>query len=169
MSSSVIDESIAKFHADPSAAQTAPAVTATLTNGHARLSGGPFNWESDLPPIIGGGNVAPSPTAYLLGALAGCAVAFINDTLAPQLGVELTNVSAVAGCRSDLRGLLGMNGADPSLTDITIEITIDSPEPPERVERVRQAWLQRCPVYLALGGAAAVGVEWTEGDAAGPR
>lgn len=162
MSSTLIDETVAKFHADPSAAQSAPAVTATLANGRARLSGGPFNWEADLPPVVGGGNVAPSPTAYLLGALAGCAVAFINETLAAQLGVELTSVSAVASCRSDLRGLLGMEGADPSLTNLAIEITIDSPESPERVEQVRQAWLQRCPVYLALLNAATVDVTWTE-------
>ena len=46
---------------------------ATLANGRARLSAGPFNWDADLPAALGGENLAPSPTAYLLGALAGCA------------------------------------------------------------------------------------------------
>ena len=67
-------ETESKFRNDLSAARSTPTVTATLINGHARLSAGPFNWDADLPPSIGGGNLAPSPTAYLLGALAGCGV-----------------------------------------------------------------------------------------------
>lgn len=164
MTSQVIDESISRFRADPAAAQTAPAVTATLANGRAKLSGGPFNWESDLPPAIGGGNSAPSPTAYLLGALAGCAVVFIRDTLAPHLGVELDSVSATARCRSDLRGLLGVDDADPRLTDLSIEISIESPAPRKDIERLRAAWLERCPIYLSLMEATPVDVAWTDVD-----
>ncbi|MGH8945428.1 MAG: OsmC family protein [Acidimicrobiia bacterium] len=158
MSSDVIEGAVAQFTEDPASAQTAPAVTATLVEGHARLSGGPFTWESDLPPVVGGGNVAPSPTAYLLGALAGCAVAFIHDILAPQLDVQLDDVSAVARCRSDLRGLLGMDGTDPRLTDLSIEITIESSS--ERVDELRQAWLDRCPIYLSLIETARIDVTW---------
>src|SRR6266487_2881427 len=70
MSASVIKDSTQRFMAEPSAARSAPAVTASLVNGRARLSAGPFNWDADLPPAVGGENSAPSPTAYLLGALA---------------------------------------------------------------------------------------------------
>src|SRR6185436_1422937 len=122
-----IATSIEKFTADPSAGRSAPAVTATLVNGRARLSAGPFNWEADLPPALGGGNLAPSPTAYLLGALAGCGVVFVRDTLAPQLGIQVDDVSAVARCATDARGLLGMSGALPDLGDIELEIQITSP------------------------------------------
>ena len=97
-------------------------MTATLANGRARLSAGSFNWDADLPPILGGENLAPSPTAYLLGALAGCAVAFLRDTLAPQFGVEIDDVTAAASSVSDLRGLLGIDGAAPDLTDLTLDI-----------------------------------------------
>jgi uncharacterized OsmC-like protein len=161
MDRSVIEKAEAQFGDDPSTAQTAPAVTATLVEGRARLSGGPFTWDSDLPPIIGGGNVAPSPTAYLLGALAGCAVAFINDVLAPQFDVVLDYISAVARCRSDLRGLLGMDGSDPRLTDLSIEINIESSS--QRVDELRQAWLDRCPIYLALIETANIDVTWANG------
>ena len=68
-----LDESIRTFTADPVSGRTRPSVTATLLNGHARMSAGPFNWEADLPASVGGGNHAPSPTAYLLGALGACA------------------------------------------------------------------------------------------------
>jgi uncharacterized OsmC-like protein len=164
MTLSELEDTMASFRANPLSAQTAPAVTATLAEGRGRLTGGPFAWEVDLPPVVGGGNRAPSPTLYLLGALAGCAVAFIYDTLAPQLGVRLAGVTATASCRSDLRGLLGMDGADPRLTGISIEIAVDTPESPERVEELQRAWLQRCPIYLALLNPIPVEVTWLDRD-----
>lgn len=143
-------ESAEKFRADPAAGITNPSVTATLLNGHARLSSGPFNWESDLGPAVGGENLAPSPTAYLLGALAGCGAIFMRDTLAPQFGVTLTDVEATASCRADVAGLLGIEGTDPALSEIALALHIVSPDPAERVDAMVAAWRERCPIYLAL-------------------
>lgn len=145
-----IDDTIRRFGDDPAAAQSTPTVTATLANGHARLSAGPFNWDADLPPALGGANQAPSPTAYLLGALAGCAVAFIADTLAPQFRVQVDSLRATARCTTDARGLLGMDGAVPQLRHIEIDIDLESPSDAARVDAVRAAWIERCPVLLAL-------------------
>ena len=145
-----IGEAEALFRSDPAKARTRPSVTATLANGRARLSAGPFNWDADLPTILGGENLAPSPTAYLLGALAGCAVAFLRDTLAPQFGVEIDDVTAVASAASDLRGLLAIDDAAPDLTDLALDIRITSPSPASRTSAMLDAWQQRCPIYLAL-------------------
>lgn len=145
-----LGESIDRFRADPDAAVTAPSVTATLLNGHARLSSGPFNWESDLGPAVGGDNLAPSPTAYLLGALAGCGVIFLRDTLAPLFDVTLDDVSATATCSSNLAGLLGVGESDPALADVRLSIHVVSADPTERVEAMLAAWEARCPIYLAL-------------------
>jgi uncharacterized OsmC-like protein len=150
MNSAIIEGSVRRFSDDPAPARSAPAVTAQLTDGHAELSAGAFTWAADLSPALGGGNTAPSPTAYLLGALAGCAAAFLRDTLGPQFGVQIDGVTAVARCRSDARGLLGMEGALPDLADLELEVTVSSPEPEERLEPVYQAWLERCPIYLAI-------------------
>jgi len=150
MAIAVITESQRRFEADASAAQSASEVRATLTNGRARLTAGPFNWDADLSAALGGENLAPSPTAYLLGALAGCAVAFLHDTLAPQLGIAIDDVAAVAGCRTDARGLLGMPGAAPDLADIELSVEIGSDASDEDLERLEAAWLQRCPIFLAL-------------------
>ena len=147
---SLISQTEERFRADPAAALAKPSVTATLANGRARLTAGNFNWEADLGPAIGGQNLAPSPTAYLLGALAGCAVAFLNDTLAPQFGVEITDLSAIARCTSDTRGLLGMDGVAPELTDIALEITVTSASEPAQIDEMLAAWQERCPVYLAI-------------------
>jgi len=147
---SLISQTEERFRADPAAALAKPAVTATLANGRARLSAGNFNWEADLGPAIGGQNLAPSPTAYLLGALAGCAIAFLNDTLAPQFGVEITDLSAVARCASDTRGLLGMDGVAPDLSELGLEVTVTSPSDRPRIDAMLTAWEERCPIYLAI-------------------
>jgi uncharacterized OsmC-like protein len=150
MSTNVIRASVEKFTAEPAAGRSAPAVTATLANGRARLSAGPFNWDADLGPAVGGANLAPSPTAYLLGALAGCAVVFIRDTLGPQLGLQIDDVTAVARCTTDARGLLGMDGAVADLGDLAVDVEVVSPEPEERLKELFTIWTQRCPIYLAL-------------------
>lgn len=145
-----IADTEARLRADPPAGVASPTVVATLSNGHARLSSGPFNWESDLGPAIGGDNLAPSPTAYLLGALAGCGVVFLHDTLAPMFGVTIEDVIAEATCVSDAGGLLGIEGRDPALGDLRLSITVASPDPSDRIEAMFEAWRARCPIYLAL-------------------
>ena len=164
MATTLIDrlaDTVAKVTADPSSAITKPSVTAALSNGHARLSAGAFNWETDLGPAIGGENLAPSPTAYLLGALAGCGVVFLRDTLAPLFDVDLDDVSAEASCRSDTGGLLGIDGHDPALSGIRLAIVVTSTSPSDRVEAMLDAWRERCPIFLALGGAQNVDLELT--------
>jgi uncharacterized OsmC-like protein len=150
MDPEIISATIDRFSREPEAARSAPAVAARVVDGRAELSVGSFTWYADLPAALGGTNTAPSPTAYLLGALAGCAVAFLRDTLAPQLGVRVDDVSAVARCTADARGLLGMDGATPDLGNVAIEITVVSSEPKSRIDALYQAWLERCPIYLAL-------------------
>jgi len=145
-----IAESADRFRADPAAGVSNPAVTATLINGHARLSSGPFNWDSDLGPAVGGENLAPSPTAYLLGALAGCGVVFMRDTLAPEFGVTIGAIEATASCRADVGGLLGIDGTTPALEQIRLEVRITSPDPQDRIDAMVGAWRERCPIYLAL-------------------
>jgi uncharacterized OsmC-like protein len=150
MPTTMLAETEARFRADPSAARSAPKVTATLANGRARLSAGAFNWDADLPPTLGGENLAPSPTAYLLGALAGCAVAFLHDTLAPQFEVVVDDVMAVAGCATDQRGLLGIDGVAPDLANLSLEIRVTSASPEVAIDAMLAAWRERCPIYLAL-------------------
>jgi uncharacterized OsmC-like protein len=89
-------------------------------------------------------------TAYLLGALAGCAVAFLHDTLAPGFDVQIDDVAAVARGSSDARGLLGLDGVAPDLADLSLEIKVSSPSPKDRVDAMLAAWRDRCPIYLAL-------------------
>jgi uncharacterized OsmC-like protein len=89
-------------------------------------------------------------TALLLSALAGCAVVFIRDTLAPQLGVTVDAIEATAQCETDARGLLGTDSIAPDVRNVSLYIAIPLPEDRQAVRRVYQAWQERCPVYSAL-------------------
>ena len=150
MSATTIQDTIRLWQAEPAKAQVKPVVKARSDGAQGVLEAGPFSWHCDLPPSLGGTNAAPSPTSMLLGALAGCAVVFIRDTLAPQLGVRVESVSAVAQCEGDFRGLLAMDNVAPDLQNLRLTITIQSPDGEPQVRNLYQAWRERCPIYLAL-------------------
>jgi uncharacterized OsmC-like protein len=145
-----ISQTVRLFEEQPEKAKSTPTVKAHADGSQAAMEAGPFSWRSDLPEPIGGTNQAPSPTALLLSALAGCAVVFIRDTLAPQLGVHVDAVEATAQCEADARGLLGMGGAEPDLKNIRLDIRVQSPDGESDVQRLYEAWQERCPIYLAL-------------------
>jgi uncharacterized OsmC-like protein len=150
MTRELIEETIATWTAEPDKARSVPTVTARVEDGQAAIQAGPFTWRADLPAPLGGTNQAPSPTALLLGALAGCAVVFVHDTLGPQLGMTVDAVEATVRCEADTRGLLGLDGAEPDLRNVTLEVTVDSPDGAEAVAELAQVWEERCPIYLAL-------------------
>lgn len=158
--STTIEQTVAAWRAEPEKAKGSPTVTARAEGTQAVLESGPFSWRADLPPPLGGGNEAPSPTQLLLGALAGCGVVFVRDTLGPQLGVRIDGVEATARCRADARGLLGLDGALPDLMDVELDVTIRSPDGPDAVEKVAEVWKERCPIYLALANSLDVAVRF---------
>jgi uncharacterized OsmC-like protein len=150
MNPETIQASTRLWQEDPGKAKVKPTVKGRSDGAQVVLETGPFSWRSDLPPSLAGTNTAPSPTSFLLGALVGCSVVFIRDTLAPQLGVQVESVEAVAQCDADFRGALGMEGAAPDLQNLQLTIKVQSPDSEENVQKLYQAWQERCPIYLAL-------------------
>ncbi len=150
MQPETISQTVRLFEEQPDKAKSNPTVKAHADGSQAAMEAGPFSWRSDLPEPIGGTNQAPSPTALLLSALAGCAVVFIRDTLAPQLDVHVDAVEATAQCEADARGLLGMGSVEPDLQNIRLDIRVQSPDGESDVQRLYEAWQERCPIYLAL-------------------
>lgn len=150
MNRETIEQTTRLWQTDPQKAKTRPAVTARSDGAQAVLEAGAFSWRCDLPQPLGGSNTAPSPTALLLGALAGCGVVFMRDTLAPQLGMQIDAIEAVAQCSADARGLLGLDGVAPDLDDFEVRISVQSAEPQERIDELFRVWQERCPIYLAL-------------------
>lgn len=160
MNAETIAATIDAWTNEPAKALGAPVVTASSEDSQAVIQAGGFTWRADLPPGLGGKNQAPSPTALLLGALAGCAVVFVRDTLAPQLGIRVERVEATARCETDARGLVGIEGAEPDLRGVTVDVTIDSPDGEDAVATIAEVWQQRCPIYLALVKPMEVGVSF---------
>ena len=150
MQPETIRQTVRLFEEQPEKARSKPTVKAHADGSQAVMEAGPFSWNSDLPEPIGGTNQAPSPTALLLSALAGCAVVFIRDTLAPALGVRVEAVEATAQCEADVRGLLGMAGTESDLQNIRLDVIVQSPDGEDNVQRLYEAWRERCPIYLAL-------------------
>ena len=150
MKTETIRETVSTWQSQPDKAKSKPTVVAQSEGSQAVINAGAFTWRADLPPALGGSNAAPSPTALLLSALAGCAVVFIRDTLAPQLGVNVTAVKATASCETDARGLVGIEGAVPDLTGLQLSIELKSDAPRAKLDELMEVWKARCPVYLAL-------------------
>jgi uncharacterized OsmC-like protein len=94
MNPNMIKQTIQLWNNEPEKAKASPVVKARTDGAQAVVETGPFSWRTDLPLPLGGENKAASPTAMLLGALAGCAAVFIRDTLAPQLGLRVDSVHA---------------------------------------------------------------------------
>lgn len=156
----VIESTVAAWTEAPEKGRGTPTVVARADGSQAVIEAGPFTWRADLPEPLGGSNGAPSPTALLLGALAGCAVAFVRDVLAPQLGYAVDGVEATVRCEADARGLLGLDGAAPDLRGMQLEVAVTSPDGEAAVAAIADAWLQRCPIYLALIKPTAVDVNF---------
>jgi uncharacterized OsmC-like protein len=146
----IIQNTVETWTREPDQARSAPTVTARAEESQAVIQAGAFTWRSDLPPALGGANQAPSPTALLLSALAGCAVVFVRDTLGPQLGVRVDAVEATVRCEADARGLLGMESAEPDLSSVALDVAIESPDGQAGVDKIVPVWQERCPIYLAL-------------------
>jgi hypothetical protein len=121
-----IEETVRLWQAEPDKAKGKPTVIARAEGSKAVMEHGSFSWRTDMPVPLGGTNEAPSPTALLLSALAGCAVVFIRDTLAPQFGVTVDAIEATAQCETDARGLMGMNGIAPDVRNVGLSIAIRS-------------------------------------------
>jgi uncharacterized OsmC-like protein len=151
-----IQETIQSWQAEPAKAKGKPAVKAFSEGVQAAFESGSFTWQADFPPALGGTGAAPSPTALFLSALAGCAVLLIRDTLAPQLGIQVEAVAAVAQVETDSGGLVGLAGTIPDFQNLQLTITIKSSEPEAKVQELYQVWLQRCPIYLGIAKGLAI-------------
>src|SRR5260370_13540498 len=143
-------ETMALWERQPDRARGKPMVKARSEGTRAVIETGSFTWRADLPAALGGSNEAPSPTMQLLGSLAACAVVFVRDTLAPQLGTRVDAVEATVQCETDSRGLLAMDGAVPDLANIQLKMQIRSPDGEAAAQKLFEAWQQRCPIYLTL-------------------
>lgn len=111
--------------------------------------------QTDMPPELGGSGDLVTPGWLLRAALASCAVTRIAMAAATA-GIELQTLDAQARSRSDVRGLLGMAGADGTPVpagpgDVELRVRIGAAGvPAERLRALVQACAACSPVSCAM-------------------
>ena len=91
-------------------------------------------YDVDHPKVLVGGDAGPTPTEFLLHALAGCLTAGIGNIAAARK-VNLTEVSSTVTGDIDLRGLLGL---DPDMRNGFQQVRLSMRLRGDDPERMRQ-------------------------------
>jgi len=103
-----------------------------------------------LHPAAGGDGSAACSADMLMEALAACTGVTLS-AVATAMGIALRGGRIVATCIWDARGTLGVDRAAPvGITDITIEIALDSDAAPESLARLIATAERYCVVYQTL-------------------
>jgi len=100
---------------------------------------------TDEPTSRGGTNQGPTPVETVMGALTGCD-AVITHVVAKLLKFEYGSVDYTCDAEIDPRGVGGVKGVRPYFEKVTVNKTIHTNEPPERIEKLKKNVEQRCPV-----------------------
>lgn len=111
----------------------------------------------DSPPPLGGPNEELNPLDLLLGALATCG-AFVIETAARERNVSLDSVTLHVEADFDPRGVKGMEGINPMITEFRIKASIEGATGAQKAELIEQ-FKVRCPVYKTLSRATAIELE----------
>lgn len=107
---------------------------------------GEFQFLIDEPAGFGGGNKAPSPVAYLLGAIAGCVTA-IGVQAAKELGVAITKLNPTVTGKINSESFLGISRSERSgFSEIAISLDLESDAGADQLIQWEKAVRERCPV-----------------------
>lgn len=118
-----------------------------------------FEIGVDEPPTLGGLDTAPNPVELALAALATCQE--ITYRLhADHLGIPLDAVAVSLEGDIDLRGFFAVDEAvRPGFQAIRGTVTLESPAPPEELERLKAHVDAHCPVLDLLSNPTPLALE----------
>ncbi len=106
--------------------------------------------EAGLHPATGGSGVQACSGDMLLEALVACAGVTLK-AVATAIGFDLKGGSVVAAGDLDFRGTLGVaKDAPVGFRDIRLTFTLDTDEPPERIEALTRLTERYCVVFQTL-------------------
>lgn len=136
---------------NPSAANAVfRATTSSTSDGFSTCSAiRDFEVRLDEPKDLGGSDTGPNPVEVVLAALGSCQ-AIVYRAYANVLGIQLDRVDVEAKGYLDLRGFLGDDQVPAGFQRVSFATRVVSPEPPERIEALRQAVERHCPVLDIL-------------------
>lgn len=101
------------------------------------------------PRHVGGLADAPTPLEYLLSGAVGCYAA-VFAFYAAKLGVDYESFEAVARTNFDVRGHMMPDAPFSGFQKVTIDITVKSDAPAERLAEVERLALAGCPGIATL-------------------
>jgi uncharacterized OsmC-like protein len=118
-----------------------------------------FQYESDHPPVLVGGDNGPAPIEFLLHALAACLTAGLGN-IASARGINLTEVESTVEGNIDLLGIFGM---DPNVRNgyqgIRATFRVKGDAPAEELEKLLLQSKARSAVYDVLSNGVPVEIE----------
>jgi len=116
------------------------------THAHERE----FTYDADHPHVLVGRDNGPTPTEFLLHALAACLTAGIGNVAAAR-GVTLYEVESTVEGDIDLRGILGISGeVRNGYREIRIGFRIKGDAAPEKLRQIVEQSRARSAVYDVL-------------------
>lgn len=101
------------------------------------------------PEQAGGDNSAPTPMEYVVAALNGCLAVVVEKVAAAQDfqvdGIEFDSRGLI-----DTRGVEGTADVSPQFQEVIINVRVQTPESPDRLDALQAEVLRRCPVFNLL-------------------
>jgi len=121
----------------------------------------PYKATGDHPAVLCGSDAGPTPTEWLLHALASCLTAGIANIAAVR-GIKLNRVESTVEGNIDLRGILGLSkDVRNGYQGIKVSFEIDGDASPDQLEQIVMQSKARSAVFdcLTNGVPVSVGVK----------
>ena len=122
-----------------------------------------FVFDADHPAVLVGRDHGPTPTEFVLHALAACLTAGLANIAAAR-GVTLTEVRSTVTGDIDLNGILGLNPeVRNGYQQITVRFTIKGDAPAETLRELVEQSRARSAVYDSVTNGVPVAIEVNTG------
>jgi uncharacterized OsmC-like protein len=122
-----------------------------------------FVFDADHPAVLVGRDQGPTPTEFVLHALAACLTAGLANIAAAR-GVTLTEVSSTVTGDIDLNGIFGLNPeVRNGYQQITVRFTIKGDAPAETLRELVEQSRARSAVYDSVTNGVPVAIEVNTG------
>jgi uncharacterized OsmC-like protein len=123
-----------------------------------------FVFDADHPAVLVGHDHGPTPTEFLLHALAACLTAGIANIAAARR-ITLTEVRSTITGDIDLNGILGLNPeVRNGYQQITVRFTIKGDAPAETLRELVEQSRARSAVYDSVTNGVPVAIEVNTGS-----
>jgi|SRR5436190_12659431 uncharacterized OsmC-like protein len=122
-----------------------------------------FVFDADHPAVLVGRDHGPTPTEFVLHALAACLTAGLANIAAARR-VKLTEVSSTVTGDIDLNGIFGLNPeVRNGYQQITVRFTIKGDAPAEKLRELVEQSRARSAVYDSVTNGVPVAIEVNTG------